>query len=160
MLTKSGTGYCSGAMVNNARGDGRQFFLTAYHCVAYTDTSYHMVGFNYQAASCNGSSSENRFQTAQGLSPVARNRDSDFALFEVQERIPDTYNVFLAGWSSARRPPSDRVVGIHHPSADVKKISFFYDKAVPDCWSECPTKWHWKIPAWNVGTTEPGSSGE
>lgn len=47
MLTEDGTGYCSGAMLNNARGDGRQLFLTAYHCVRHSDVSNNMLLFNY-----------------------------------------------------------------------------------------------------------------
>jgi hypothetical protein len=30
--TKSGTRWCSGSMINNAKADGRQLFLTANHC--------------------------------------------------------------------------------------------------------------------------------
>lgn len=54
------------------------------------------------------------------------------------------------------------IVGIHHPSGDSKKISFFYNGSLPrTCWSECPSKekLHWQIPRWDQGTTEPGSSG-
>ncbi|KAF9120592.1 hypothetical protein BG015_006036 [Linnemannia schmuckeri] len=54
------------------------------------------------------------------------------------------------------------VVGIHHPSGDSKKISFFYNGSLPQtCWSECmySEKFHWQIPRWDRGTTEPGSSG-
>ncbi|KAF9354356.1 hypothetical protein BGX26_007809 [Mortierella sp. AD094] len=61
-------------------------------------------------------------------------------------------------------PPRDQipVVGIHHPSGDSKKISFFYNGSLPrTCWSECETDdyYHWQIPRWDLGTTEPGSSG-
>ena len=54
------------------------------------------------------------------------------------------------------------VFGIHHPSGDSKKISFFYNGTLlPVCWSECmyKEKLHWQIPRWDQGTTEPGSSG-
>lgn len=61
-------------------------------------------------------------------------------------------------------PPTEDlpIVGIHHPSGDSKKISFFYNGSLPKtCWSECePDGYdHWKIPRWDEGTTEPGSSG-
>jgi len=54
------------------------------------------------------------------------------------------------------------IVGIHHPSGDSKKISFFYNGTLPKaCWTECASqeKFHWQIPRWDEGTTEPGSSG-
>jgi hypothetical protein len=68
----------------------------------------------------------------------------------------------------APTPPEDPsltkipVVGIHHPSGDSKKISFYYNGSLPStCWSECASKQmlHWRIPSWDKGTTEPGSSG-
>ncbi|ORZ12445.1 hypothetical protein BCR41DRAFT_356081 [Lobosporangium transversale] len=56
------------------------------------------------------------------------------------------------------------IVGIHHPSGDSKKISFFFNGTLPKaCWSECDLddkkQYHWQIPKWSLGTTEPGSSG-
>ncbi|KAF9109883.1 hypothetical protein BGX27_007026 [Mortierella sp. AM989] len=61
-------------------------------------------------------------------------------------------------------PPRDQIpiVGIHHPSGDSKKISFYFNGSLPQvCWSECETNeyFHWQIPRWDIGTTEPGSSG-
>lgn len=54
------------------------------------------------------------------------------------------------------------IVGIHHPSGDSKKISIFTNGTLPKaCWAECaPDEYfHWQIPRWTEGTTEPGSSG-
>lgn len=89
---------------------------------------------------------------------LARNRASDFALFELQETIPLSYGVYLAGWSIRQNTPA-YAVGIHHPSGDVKKISLANDPLDRDCWSECPKLSHWKVKRWTIGTTEPGSSG-
>ena len=46
----------------------------------------------------------------------------------------------------------DTPVCIHHPSGDIKKITFDYDNAVS-------AGNYWDINQWEDGTTEPGSSG-
>jgi hypothetical protein len=149
--------FCSGVMINNGKGDGRQLLLTANHCV-FTDLSNSIAGFNYERLGC-GTGIIRQPQTAHGMKLIARWPDSDFALFEVQERIPVSYNVFLSGWDARKRAASN-VAGIHHPSGDVKKISLFTGTLQAGSWSEGPGRsLHWVIPAWSRGVTEPGSSG-
>ncbi|KAK3813012.1 MAG: hypothetical protein J3Q66DRAFT_442272 [Benniella sp.] len=213
ILTDYNQKYCTGAMINNARQDGRQLFLTANHCSGYTDTSAHVVMFNHEKMRC-GSTSEtiNEHDTAMGLVKLGHYASSDYTLYEIVEEIPDAYDLYLAGWDAVSTPPSSRprkkslsddqdeipispwrtprntrqgcgdskaiespvghtphpphreipIVGIHHPSGDSKKISFFYNGSLPEtCWTECKPgeSDHWKIPRWDEGTTEPGSSG-
>ncbi len=149
--------FCSGVMINNGRGDGRQLLLTANHCV-FTDLTNSIAGFNYERLGC-GMGTIRPPQTAHGMKLLARWPDSDFALFEVQERIPASYNVYLSGWD-ARKQAASNVAGIHHPSGDVKKISLFTGTLQAGSWSEGPSRsLHWVIPAWSRGVTEPGSSG-
>ncbi|KAF9580642.1 hypothetical protein BGW38_002627 [Lunasporangiospora selenospora] len=233
LLTDYNQKYCTGALINNARNDGRQLFLTANHCSGYSDTSSHMVMFNHQKLRCRSNEVVNEQDTAHGLVKVASFAQSDFTLYEISEPIPDSYDLFLAGWSASSMAPGTRtrgpapeppvdspndgdddddesdsetrmmmrktdttspwrstrsardrfrqetrhlartsspvdrssivpVVGIHHPSGDAKKISFFFNGSLPAaCWAECDRKnnYHWKIPRWDEGTTEPGSSG-
>lgn len=162
MLTNDGQRFCSGAMVNNVRQDGTQYFLTANHCI-FSDVSYFMVGFNYQWSYCrsgrvNGTNVEPTIQLVQGLRVVSKWDRSDFALLLVKEKIPDTYNVFLAGWDQKNTQPNNGI-GIHHPSGDVKKISTYVGPLTSTSWTEAPAKYHWMIPKWTRGVTEPGSSG-
>ena len=86
----------------------------------------------------------------------------DFALFEVIEKIPQSYNAYLSGWDAnlPNLSVSDLFGGIHHPSGDVKKISLYSGKLQLSSWSEGPSKnYHLVIPKWSRGVTEPGSSG-
>lgn len=153
--------FCTGVMINNAKGDGRQLLLTANHCV-FTDLSNSIAGFNYERQTCSPTASISGPQTAHGMKLLARGSTSDFALFEVVEKIPLSYNVYLSGWD-ANIPNvtiSDTFGGIHHPSGDVKKISLYTGKVQLASWSEGPGKsYHIMIPKWSRGVTEPGSSG-
>lgn len=89
---------------------------------------------------------------------VAQHNASDFALFLVIETIPDEYNVFLAGWDIRKTVPKD-VCGIHHPAGDAKKISLYTGLCKAASWTEGPLMYHWEVPYWVLGVTEPGSSG-
>ena len=76
---------------------------------------------------------------------------SDVALLILNETPPESYNVHYAGWDVSGNTPNIPV-GIHHPSGDIKKISFDYDNA-------SNSGNFWDIDSWDDGTTEPGSSG-
>lgn len=160
-ITDQGQRFCTGAMLNNPRQDGRQLFLTANHCI-FQDTSRFIVGFNYQFKTCVSGGApfagEPAMHTVQGMRLLATWDKSDFALLEILENIPDSYNVYYAGWTRENVAPKN-VTGIHHPSGDVKKISLFTGTTSPSSWQEQPRTYHWKVPAWTFGVTEPGSSG-
>ncbi|RKX26205.1 MAG: hypothetical protein DRP47_08585, partial [Candidatus Zixiibacteriota bacterium] len=88
----------------------------------------------------------------------ASNSYSDFGLLELAEVPPDSYSVYYAGWSRVDEP-SEWSVGIHHPSGDIKKISFDNDPSISANYGGSSGGSHWKVGAWDDGTTEPGSSG-
>lgn len=170
LLTDDHQRYCSGALINNANQDGRQYFLTANHCV-FSDVSYFIVGFDYQYDHCltgveraikraTGVLKEPQPKLVQGLRLVSSWDRTDYALLEIKEPIPDDYNVYLAGFdvSVSAQPPSI-VHGIHHPSGDVKKVSTFKGTLVRSSWSEAPHSYHLQVPSWTNGVTERGSSG-
>ena len=98
---------------------------------------------------------------------ISQWEQSDYALLLIKERIPENYDVYMAGWDTSPLAASD-VYGIHHPSGDVKKISIYNGKLNPVSWGEVPMQYHWEVPQWSKGTknfiykigvTEPGSSG-
>ncbi|KAG2200000.1 hypothetical protein INT47_000350 [Mucor saturninus] len=160
LLTDENQVYCTGVLLNNAEHDGRQLLLTAYHCTGSSNPATDIVMFNHQRRSCNGYRQimSSKSDTLHGLNWLAGSVISDYALFELQEPIPEHYDVYLAGWSTIDEP-SPPLVGIHHPSGDFKKLSIYNGHLLPACWSECPDKDHWKVEHWTRGTTEPGSSG-
>lgn len=162
IITENGTSFCTGTMINNARNDGSQLLLTANHCI-FSDPSYFVVGFNYQQPGCFARheypAQPPKPQTAHGVSLVTRWEASDFALLRISERIPTEYNAYLAGWDASYKAAAD-VFGIHHPQGDVKKISSYSGQLQLAGWTPWERiKMHWRIPRWNEGTTERGSSG-
>jgi len=155
LLSAFGSRYCSGALVNNALNDRTQYFLTANHCSVGSGDN---VMFNYQSATCTNADGPTT-NVIGGLVPLVSNLYSDFDLVRIDEPIPSTWNVYLSGVSAVNTPPQS-MVGIHHPSGDIKKISYADKSGVADRWNAAePGLWHWEVPTWDEGTTEPGSSG-
>ena len=160
MLVTGSSGFCSGAIINNSAFDGTPYLLTANHC--YSDPTDWIFWFNWHKTTCETNSSDGTASShddVSGATLVARNADSDFCLVQLSSAPPTSYNVFYAGWDK-RDIPSTSSCGIHHPSGDVKKISFDNDpSSSSDYLGSGLADSHWQISAWDDGTTEGGSSG-
>jgi len=154
ILTSGGSRICTGALVNNTAQDLRQYFLTANHCGLSTGSYIFM--FNYESPGCTNVNGPTN-QTVQGCTLRANNTASDFTLVELTENIPSSYNVHFAGWNNVNTPATSSTC-IHHPSGDIKKISFSNTPTTDDTWSGTPAASHWRA-NWSDGVTEPGSSG-
>lgn len=155
IITSSGSRLCSGSMVNNVRQDQTPYFLTAQHCLGTPSTWIFM--FNYESPSCANVDGPT-YMTTQGSTLLANYSGSDFALLELSEPPPDSYQVYFAGWSAIDEE-TDSAVCIHHPRGDIKKISFDYDLHTSADYLQTTGTTHWRIGSWDDGTTEPGSSG-
>jgi hypothetical protein len=150
-LLNGGFAYCSGALINNTAGDCRPYVLTAAHCGAGPSTTFR---FNYERPDCE-TGSPRTDQTLTGASVVASYAASDFTLLELDHDPPESFDAYYLGW---HRSPwlVTRSWGIHHPSGDAKKISH------NDDWLTGGQYWgtnHWRVADWEIGATEPGSSG-
>ncbi len=158
MLVTNGNGFCSGALVNNTANDETPYFLTANHCYS-NDVNDWVFWFNWNMESCGGNTATSH-DDISGCTVKARNSDSDFLLLELSSTPPESYHVFYAGWDK-RDIADNSSVCIHHPSGDVTKISWDNDPASSSDYDPSPylADSHWKITAWDDGTTEGGSSG-
>lgn len=153
LLTSGGYRFCSGSLINNVDNDGTPYVLTANHCeVASSD----VFMFNYESSGCSNSPGPT-YQTVSGCIVRADNSASDFALAELSVDVPLSYNPYFNGWDRGGSTPCNCVC-IHHPKCDIKKITFDDDCATSSSYGG-PTGSHWRIGAWDDGTTEPGSSG-
>jgi len=155
LILNGGSRKCSGTLINNTARDTTPYFLTAYHCVNGLDLSRFMFIFNYETVDCEGNVFAEQY-SCNGATKLASGDTSDFALLLLNDRPPFYY----AGWSR-KDSLYKGVVGIHHPSGDLKKISedrktigsanMQYNTIYPD-------NTHYVV-VWDTGTTEYVSSG-
>jgi lysyl endopeptidase len=154
---------CTGQLVNDVPGDNTPYFLTANHCeigqTSSTPASSLVVYWNYQASTCNGTTGSIS-QNQSGATLVAGDIGSDFTLVRLNQPPSTAFNVWYAGWD-VTGTPSPSGVDIHHPQADIKKIST-YDttttKAVVNLTGTSRNVQAWNV-NWSQGATEDGSSG-
>lgn len=165
-IAAQGTKVCTGTMLNNALMVRRQFFLTAAHCLNEQglDFLFGLVAFNYHSKDCKsqdlpGTISQLYHNSAHGLLLRSKFPLTDMALLEVQEALPDRYNVYLAGWYVGKELPLTPIFCLHHPMGAVKKAAITYAPLERVCWGECPRAYHLKVLRWDYGATEGGSSG-
>lgn len=156
IMISGGSGFCTGAMVNNTAQDGTPYFLTANHCLGGSMANW-TFKFNYESANCNGTGAPALAggQFIQGATLKANNAGSDFGLLQLNSTPPAAFNVYYAGWDNSG-DVAPNVIGIHHPSGDIKKISFENNAVDATNWGGAAC---WHVPNWDDGTTEPGSSG-
>lgn len=153
IIVVGSNGICTGSMVNNTAEDGTPYFLTADHCIGGGVANW-VFYFNHQAPNCGGNTGPTN-QSVSGAVVRANNAGSDFALLELNETPPDSYDVFYNGWDNSGINPSSQTC-IHHPGGDIKKITHDHDPATESVDGGAET---WFINEWEEGTTEPGSSG-
>ncbi len=152
---------CSGAMINNLMQDGKPYMLTANHCFNNNSSTW-VYSFNWESPTCTTPSvaiPEN--QTLSGGILRARNGASDFCLMELSSKPPAAFNIFYSGWSALNIPSQSTTI-IHHPSGDIKKITFDTDPATHSGYglSAPNDSSHWKTANYEFATTtEGGSSG-
>lgn len=154
MILSGGSALCTGSLVNNTANDGTPYFLTANHCYSNTVGSWVFV-FNHETSGCTGTTGPTN-QTVSGSVLRAKNAGSDFCLLELNSIPPASYNVQYAGWDASDAATVTSAVGIHHPSGDLKKISFENNAVPQGTWSGAQT---WDVQQWDDGITEGGSSG-
>ena len=163
ILLSGGSGFCSGALINNTENDGTPYFLTANHC--YSDPSswafrFGWISPNSVCATTANSSNGPTNMTISGATLKARDEGSDFALVQINSDIPEDWDRVFAGWDKSDNFPEFQV-SIHHPSGDVMKVCRDDDPATKEINAGAQT---WEIVGgslggWEIGVTEPGSSG-
>jgi lysyl endopeptidase len=170
VISTGGSTFCTGFLVNNTAQDLKGYFMTANHCGINSGNAASLVTYwNYENSWCRpvgdpingqpGDGQLNQYNT--GSIFRAAYGASDFTLVELDDPINPDYNVHWAGWDAT---PADAAsaVGIHHPNTDEKRISFENDPTTTTSYlgtSVPGDGTHVRITDWDLGTTEPGSSG-
>ena len=143
----NGGSLCTGSLINNTSNDGTQFFVTAAHCGDITNSVFF---FNYQNDVC-GVFGISNTGTVSGSQLVVIAGGNDTRLVILSEDIPPSFGVYYNGWDRSGVVPANTVT-IHHPRGEPKKISFDNDPPARQ-----GIDWH--VLQWDLGVTEPGSSG-
>ncbi len=164
ILLSGGSGFCTGALVNNTANDGTPYFLTANHCFsnpAAWSFRFGWISPNPVCATTANSTNGPTNMTISGGTLRARNAGSDFCLVEINSDIPADWDRVWAGWDKSDNFPEFQV-GIHHPSGDVMKVCRDDNPATKEV-NGGPAAQTWEITGagagWELGVTEPGSSG-
>lgn len=169
-ISTGGGIFCTGYLVNNTARDRTPYFITAYHCrVTETLAPSLVVYWNYQNSTCRppdspasggpGDGVLSQFNT--GSVWRAAYATSDFTLVELDDPIAADVDAFWAGWDARPLAPAS-AVGIHHPNGEEKRISFENDPLTITSYlgQTAPGDGsHLRVTDWDLGTTEPGSSG-
>jgi len=179
---------CTGTLINSlGNAKPRQFLLTAFHCVRSRveapdfDPDDNFLPwsflFNWQSTSCaqdlppaSGLRAMGAIDSVYGATVRAYGNDTDFALLEIHESIPDAYHVHYNGWDARGVTPNMSLI-IHHPTSDLKKVTIDYNAPQTKPFGgngyyqvifgqrrvwRSP---HWYVDRYEVGSTEGGSSG-
>ena len=168
-LLNLGNGYlCSSVLVNNTNNDKTPYLLTGNHCLDNSDPAFWSIRFNWMSPSpvCGEGEPSSDIQTnftMSGAELKANNALSDFALVQLYNDVPESWDVSFAGWDVTDNLPEFEV-GIHHPNGDIMKICRDNTGAVKETANGTEV---WLIggvsqgvgDGWEIGTTESGSSG-
>ena len=155
----NGNTFCTGVLVNNTANDGKPYILTANHCISDSTKAANTVFvFGYESPFCNGGNGS-ASKTRSGSDLLATQANLDFTLVKIREMPPQSWHIYYAGWDRSVTIP-ENTVSIHHPNGDVKKIAVDNDPPSTATFGPGYTSGgHWKINRWELGTTEPASSG-
>ncbi len=163
----NGTTACSATLINNTSEDGTPYVITAAHCFESDETANSsLIYFNYESPHCSSDIIEGtRTLTLSGANMVVYAEDLDIALIEMNDSPEESYRPYYVGWS-LNSSPSAPYYCIHHPEADVKKISISETTVSASTFNVAGNypyaqvdDVHWKVPTWSSGVTEGGSSG-
>ena len=151
-------------MVNNTAEDDTPYFLTANHCGINTGNAASMVVYwNFQSPVCGqqGGGSLADFQT--GATFQASSSTSDFCLVELNAAAGPGLRRDLRRLGPQHRRRRAGAIGDpspqHRREEHQLRVRSDLDHDLPAA-PPCPaTATHIRITDWDLGTTEPGSSG-
>lgn len=170
VYTVNGVWYCSGSLINNTANDQTPYFLTANHCGVTTSNDQSVVVYwNYENSWCRPPYSGASGGPGDGLltdfSPGvvwrASRSASDFTLVEILQPLDPDWDLSFSGFD-ATGADATSAVAIHHPNTDEKRISFENDPTMTTSYlgnTSPGDGTHVRVVNWDLGTTEPGSSG-
>jgi hypothetical protein len=160
IINGNGSRICTGAMINNTALDCTPYLLSAEHCLPsdLEDLGVWSFIFDYKSETCDPSVNGLLGKSVFGSELIAASEITDFALLELDNQPPASYNVYYSGWTRSFLAPSGTTC-LHHPHGDVMKVSNDNDPPSLTNYLGETGNYYWKVADWDEGTTEGGSSG-
>ena len=175
LLIINGTRLCTGSLVNNSAEDATPYLLTSTHCLNndysaefLTNREYDIVAgsivafFNYNSPLCSTNIRGPVQMTMASADSVLISERHDISLLKLKQSPPKEYQPYFLGWN-ASSSPAGPFHGVHHPNGGIKKVAIdegplaITSFTVPRYNME-PNA-HWEVRAWEIASTEGGSSG-
>lgn len=158
ILTK-GIEYSTGTLINNTLNDGTPYLLGAFHAFDSLVVAQTAVfQFLYESPGCYDVDGDNSF-TLSGSTAVAWSDSADFILLRLDQVPPPSFRPYYSGWDASKTHPFNSHI-LHHPKADVKKVSYDKDRCDSVNYNaRLYANGFWRVSNWEIGTTEAGSSG-
>jgi len=160
--SRDGSFLCTGTIIMDAPRSFTPYWITADHCGLDAENAASVVVlWNFESAVCGDLGGGITTDTQTGATFLAAKADVDFALLLLDD-VPDpSFNVFYSGWDASGAVPQSSV-GISHPSGDEKALAFNDDPLTTTNSCIGPPgigNTHWNVNNYELGMTEPGSSG-
>ena len=170
VISSGGSTFCTGFMVNNTSQDRTPYFMTANHCGISGGNAASLVTYwHYQNSYCRvpgsgdsgspGDGSLSLFNT--GATHLTSGSGSDYTLVVLNTAPNEAWEISYCGWDASGADATS-AIAIHQPSTDEKRISFEYQPTTTTSYLGNPIPGdgtHVRVEDWDLGTTEPGSSG-
>ena len=166
LFTKNGGSYlCTGTLMNDTQNSFKPYFLTANHCIStQTVASSLETRWFYRSPSCNsGTLQSSTVRKTGGAQLLYASGNTDTAFMLLNDTPPG--GTLFAGWSANTVAAGTSVVGLHHPSGDLLKISFGAVNSQANCQPttgsgfQCSgTSGNYYRVSWSQGTTEGGAA--
>jgi len=160
-LIFNGSYTCSGVLINNTQDQGRPLVLTAAHCIeSEEDLKSIVVTFGKRKLLRNQAYNGLKWSTT-GASLLSSSRDLDFALLELESKIPAYVSPIFLGWNKSISQPA-LIFSIH--STDFGDAQYVFSMVKPSLATfgglyNAVDSGHWKVDQWAQGITSLGSSG-
>lgn len=162
---------CTGTLLNDRQGSGTPYFLSANHCISQqTEASSLITYWFYRSSSCNSNTLSSSTKTLTGGATLLyASASTDTSFMRLNNAPPSGVN--FAGWDSTAPTVGTSLVGIHHPSGDLQKISYGSLKGFRlctvlnvmtdsfSCSNSTQASGNFVATQWSRGVTEAGSSG-
>ncbi|MFZ1498453.1 MAG: trypsin-like peptidase domain-containing protein [Giesbergeria sp.] len=167
LFSKDGNTYaCTGTLLNDVAGSGTPYFLSANHCISTQSAAGSLqTDWFYRSPTCNSRTlSAASTRRLGGATLLYASSSTDSTLLRLNEAPPA--GARFAGWDASAQPVGLNVFGLHHPQADLLKVSLGNITNLTACSSTSNTSFscsgtsgnYYRV-AVSSGTSQGGSSG-